>query len=69
MTAPTIRELRAVLDDVANALQGAIGLASHVRRSTQTVADDVVALEAAIGRAVSALKRLQPRPSTRRRRP
>lgn len=61
MTAPTTRELRAVLDDVANALQGAIGLASHVRRNTQSVADDAVALEAAIGRAVSALKRLQPR--------
>lgn len=61
MKAPTTRKLRAVLDDVANALQGAIGLATHVRRNAQTVADDAVALEAAIGRAVSALKRLQPR--------
>ena len=57
---PTAREIRAVLADVANALQGAVGLASHVRRNTQTVADDAVMLEAAIGRAVSALKRLQP---------
>jgi len=57
----TAREIRAVLADVANALQGAVGLAAHVRRNAQTVADDAVALEAAIGRAVSALKRLQPR--------
>jgi hypothetical protein len=64
--APTTRELRAVLDDVANALQGAVGLAGHVRRNAQTVADDAVMLEAAIGRAVSALKRLQPRPGSGR---
>jgi hypothetical protein len=69
MKTPTPRELRAVLDDVANALQGAIGLASHVRRNAQSVADDAVTLEAAIGRAVSALKRLQPRPGARRRTP
>jgi hypothetical protein len=49
-----------VIDDVANALQTAIGLATTQRRQTQTTADDAVELEAAIGRAVSALKRLQP---------
>ena len=58
---PTAREIRAVLADVANALQGAIGLAALVRRNAQTVANDAVTLEAAIGRSVSALKRLQPR--------
>jgi hypothetical protein len=52
--------LRQVLDDLANALQGGIGLATHVRRQTQNLADDAVVLEAAIGRAVSALRRLQP---------
>ena len=52
--------LRRVLDDVAHALQAAIGLATPLRRQTQNIADDAVALEAAIGRAVSALKRLQP---------
>ena len=62
-TVPT----RAVLDDVANALQAAIGLASHVRRNAQTAVDDAVALETAVGRALSALRRLQPRPDTRRR--
>src|SRR2546426_9323419 len=35
----------------------AIGLATHLRRQTQNVADDAVVLEAVIGRAVSALKR------------
>ena len=53
--------VRQVLADVANALQRAIGLATHLRRQTQNVADDAVVLEAVIGRAVSALKRLQPR--------
>jgi hypothetical protein len=54
------RELRRVVDELANALQAAIGLATHLRRQSQTTADDAVALEAAIGRAVSALRRLQP---------
>ena len=58
---PRDRVLRQVLADLANALQGAIGLAAHLRRQTQNVADDTVMLEAVIGRAVSALKRLQPR--------
>ena len=53
--------LRRVIDELANALQTAIGLATAQRRQTQTTADDAVALEAAIGRAVLALKRLQPR--------
>jgi hypothetical protein len=53
--------LRRVLDDVANALQSAIGLATHLRRQTQTIADDAIALEAVIGRAIAALRRLQPR--------
>jgi hypothetical protein len=52
--------VRQVIDDVANALQTAIGLATAQRRNTQDTADDMVRLEAAIGRAVSALKRLQP---------
>jgi hypothetical protein len=53
-------ELRATLDELANTLQGVAGLATLLRRNTQPIADDAVALEAAVGRAVSALKRLQP---------
>ena len=70
MIRPRRQGLRDVIDDVANALQAAVGLATHVRRQSQTVADDAVALEAAVGRAVSALKRLQPssRPTGRAKR-
>ena len=56
------RELRAVIDELANALQGAVTLAALVRRNAQTTADDAVRLEGVIARAVSALRRLQPRP-------
>jgi hypothetical protein len=52
---------------VANALQAAIGLATAVRRSTQTTADDAALLEGAIGRAIVALRRIQP-PTDRRKR-
>ena len=52
--------LRRVIDDLAHALQLAIGLATRIRRDTQETADEAVMLEAAIGRAVSALRRLQP---------
>ena len=54
---------RQVVDDLANALQVAIGRATAVRRTAQTMTDDAVLLESSIGRAVAALKRLQPRPS------
>ena len=64
---PHARRVRAAVDEVANALHGAAGLATLIRRNTQTVADDAVALEAAIGRAVAALKRVQPPPSSQRR--
>jgi hypothetical protein len=57
---PRDRVLRQVVDELANALQHAIGLATQVRRETQGTADDAVMLEAAIGRAVAALKRVQP---------
>jgi hypothetical protein len=51
---------RRVIDELANALQTAIGLATELRRNSQDTADGAVSLEAAIGRAVSALRRLQP---------
>ena len=57
---PLDPELRTVIDELANAVQAAIGLATRLRRETQTIADDAVRLEAAIGRAVLALRRLQP---------
>ena len=55
------RIIRQLVRDLANALQGAIGLATHLRRQTQNVVDDAVVLEAAVGRAIAALRQLQPR--------
>jgi hypothetical protein len=66
MSPADVQQLRAVLDEVANALQGAVGLAALIRRNTQNVADDAVKLEAAIGRAAVALRRVQPHGGPRR---
>ena len=66
MTRPPARQVQEVLDQVAHSLQTASGLATHLRRTTQASANDAVDLEAAIGRAVGALRRLQP-PVRRRR--
>ena len=55
------RELRAVIDELANALQGAVNLASLVRREAQATADDTVKLEGTVARAASVLKRAHPR--------
>jgi hypothetical protein len=60
MTAPDARELRMVLDELANALQGAVGMAALLRRQAQTTTDDVIRLEDAITRSAAALRRLQP---------
>jgi hypothetical protein len=55
--------LREVIDQLANALQTATGLTAVLRRSTQAAADDAVALDGSIDRAVRALVRLQTRAS------
>ena len=51
---------RQVVDELANALQVAIGFAAQVRRNARTTADDAVLLEGSIARAVSVLKRAEP---------
>ena len=66
MTRPPARQVRAALDQVATILQAASRLATQLRRTTQASANAAVDLEAAIGRAVAALKRVQP-PVGRRR--
>jgi hypothetical protein len=58
---------RQVVDELANALEVAIGFAAQVRRNARTTADDAVLLEDSIARAVSVLKRLQPRSPARKR--
>ncbi len=66
MTRPPARQVQEVLDQVARSLQAALGHATHLRRTTQASANAAVDLEAAIGRAVAALRRLEP-PAGRRR--
>ena len=66
MTRPPARQVQEVLDQVATILQAALGHATQLRRTTQASANRAVDLEAAIGRAVAALRRLQP-PAERRR--
>jgi hypothetical protein len=51
---------RQVVEELANALQIAIGFAAQVRRTSQTTADEAMQLEASIARAVAVLKRAQP---------
>lgn len=60
MSSARRRELRAVVGELANALQGVAGLVTLLRHNSQAMVDDAVALEAAVGRAISALKRVQP---------
>ena len=50
---------REVVDELANALEVAIGFAAQVRRNARMTADDAVRLEGSIARAVSVLKRIQ----------
>ncbi len=59
---------REVVDELANALEVAIGFAAQVRRNARTTADEAMRLEGSIARAVSVLKRLQPRSPARKRR-
>lgn len=54
-------ELRTALDELANALQGAVGLAALVRAEATTLTNNAAELESAVTRAVAALKRRQPR--------
>ena len=60
--------LRDVIDELANSLQVAIGLAARVQRNSHASAVDASQLETSIARAVSALKRLAPRSQPPRRR-
>jgi hypothetical protein len=53
--------MRAAVDELANALQGAVVLAALVRAEAQTISENARMLDAAIVRAVAALKRIQPR--------
>ena len=66
MTRPPARQVQEAVDQVTNILQAASRLSTQLRRTTQASANAAVDLEAAIGRAVATLRRLQP-PAERRR--
>jgi hypothetical protein len=53
-------DIRRVLDDIANALQPALLLATKLRRELGDRAEDAVLLEGALDRAARALSRLRP---------
>jgi len=55
-----------VVDDLASALEVAVGFAAQTRRNAQTTAGDAARLEDSIARAVVALKRAQSRTSGKR---
>ena len=58
---------RQVVDELANALEVAIGFAAQVRRNAQTTADVAPRLEDSIVRAVSVLNRIQSARGSRKR--
>lgn len=53
-------ETKAVIDQVANALQSALLLAERVRRTAHEQADDSARLEGSIDRAARAISTLKP---------
>ena len=53
-------QFKEVISDLANALPAAAQLASHQRRAVGDFAQDAVSLEAAVERAVRAVRRLRP---------
>ena len=60
MSPADVRELRGAVAELANALQGAVGLAALVRANAESIADDAANLEAAVLRAAVAVRRVQP---------
>jgi hypothetical protein len=57
---PNDLDLRAALDDLAQALSVISPLATTLRRTLTAHTDEAVALEAAVDRAMHAMRRLQP---------
>jgi hypothetical protein len=59
------KDMKQVLDEIANALQTAAPLSTALRQGLGDAADNALKLEGAIARAASALRRLQPGRSDR----
>jgi hypothetical protein len=60
MTGVDAREVAAVTEELANALHAAVGLTAMLRQQMKTTTEYAFAVDVAIARAVTALKRLQP---------
>ena len=60
MSRPNPEEVGAVIGELANALQAAVGLTAMLRQQVKTMTEYAFAVDVAIARAVTALKRLQP---------
>jgi hypothetical protein len=51
--------LRAVLDQIANALQPAVVISGQLRRTSATTLQDIASLDGALARVVAILKTVQ----------
>ena len=60
MADPIDDRFKEALSDLANALQTAAPLATRHQRELQGLAQDATSLEAAVDRAVRAVRRMQP---------
>ena len=63
MMAPPDKDLRASIDDVANALQAAVLIAEHLQRASSATAQDAGAMIRNLRRVTDALERLRQRDS------
>jgi hypothetical protein len=57
---PTTDDLRTAIAELASALQPAMIVTGHLKRTTSTDAHDADTLDRALSRATAILKRLQP---------
>ena len=60
MSRPNPEEVGAVIEELANAPQGAVGLTAMLRQQMKTTTECAFAVDVEIARAVTVLKRLQP---------
>jgi prophage DNA circulation protein len=52
--------LRQVIDELANMLQGAVGVVNRLHQQAQMISGDAITLDNAIARAMNTIQRLHP---------
>ena len=60
MSRPNPEKVAAAIEELANALQGVVGLTAMLRQQVKTTAEYAFAVDGAIARIVTALRRLHP---------